>query len=1052
MENSIEIIIPALYLLAGIVVYGMIQHWVFADISPNRSSHLLFSGMCLSIILFAIFGARILHSANDAEFIQSLRTNVASGLLLVTLFLWFIAEYTGRRALPVLIGVTLFIAVLFSVNLTHPYTLQFDRFAGVYKLRLPWGEVVTRGTGHNGPWAYIAVATVFAIFGYAIYALIDFYRRSRRRTAAWMLLATVLFVICGVEGILVRLSVIHFVALGPYGFLMMVTVMGATLTREMQQQLRASEENFRSLFGSSPTAMLAFDPNNGRIVQVNQNALNMMGYRMEDILTKTVADIIPAEDLEASLDCHARLVSGSVDHVHCETRYLRKDGSSFLSDSYIAPLKEKDGKVKSLIASAIDITQRKLTDEALRESEEKLRGLFELSPLGIALNDMAGNYIDFNHAFQKICGYPAEELKALDYWTLTPKKYATDEARQLMSLELTGHYGPYEKEYIRKDGTLIPLRLNGVLITGHNGRKFIWSIVEDISESKRAEAALRRESEKNLAILRNASDGIHIIDGDGNVIEASNAFCDMLGYSREEVLGMNVSQWDAQSPGADLSEEVGKQLARPVRSQFEARHRRKDGSVFDVEISGFPLELDGRPVLFNSSRDITERKASEEKIQRLAFYDQLTDLPNRRLLDDRLNRVLSSSARSGRYGALLLIDLDNFKTVNDSVGHLSGDLMLQQIANRLSTFVRKHDTVARLGGDEFVVLLGDLSENDKDAVVQAKAVGEKILQVLSQPYQLGMREFRSSCSVGITMFKGNHLSAEELTKQADIAMYQAKNGGRNNLRFFDPEMQASINVRASLESDLHKALEGRQFAPYYQIQVDNAYRPVGAEVLIRWIHPKRGLISPAEFIPLAEETGLIIPIGRWVLETACAQLKLWRQDPLTRDLILAINVSSKQFRKAGFIEQVQSAMQRHDIDPRLLKLELTESMLLDDVEDTIAIMNALKEIGVNFSLDDFGAGYSSLQYLKRLPLAELKIDRSFVRDIAVDSSDNAIVRTIIAMAESLNLGVIAEGVETETQRNLLLAIGCTHFQGYLFAKPVPANELGALFEKRISAA
>lgn len=760
---------------------------------------MLFAAMCLSIIVFAIYGARILHSATDAEFIRSQRINVAAALLLVTLLLWFIAAYTGKRSVPMLTAMSLLMAVLFVVNLVHTDTLQYDRFVGIYKLQMPWGEVITRGDGHNGPWSYLAIASVLAIFGYALYALIDLYRRSGRNTAAWMLFATALFIICGIEGILVRLSVIHFIALGPYGFLIMVTVMGATLSREMQQQLRSSEENFRS-------------------------------------------------------------------------------------------------------------------------------------------------------------------------------------------------------------------------------------------------------------ILRNASDGIHIVDGDGNVIEASNAFCDMLGYSREEVIGMNMYQWEAQPTGADLRAEITKQLARPVRSQHEARHRRKDGSVFEAEVSGFPLVLGGRPVLFNSSRDITERKASERRIQHLAFYDQLTELPNRRLLDDRLNQVLSSSARSGRYGALLLIDLDNFKTINDSVGHLSGDMLLKQIAKRLSSLVRKSDTVARLGGDEFIVLLSDLKENREDAEVQTRTVGEKILQILSQPYHLGMKEFRSSCSIGITLFKGNQPSTEELTKQADIAMYEAKNKGRNNLRFFNPKMQANINVRASLESDLHQALEARQFVLYYQPQVDDASRTVGVECLIRWIHPRRGLIPPAEFIPLAEETGLIIPVGQWVLETACAQLNLWHQDPLTRDLTLAINVSSQQFRDADFIKQVQAAIQRHDISPGLVKLELTESMLLDDIEATIANMNALKEIGVGFSLDDFGAGYSSLQYLKRLPLEELKIDRSFVRDIAVDSSDSAIVRTIVAMAKSLDLSVIAEGVETEIQRSLLLESGCTHFQGYLFAKPVPANELEAVLGKRISAA
>jgi diguanylate cyclase (GGDEF)-like protein len=430
-----------------------------------------------------------------------------------------------------------------------------------------------------------------------------------------------------------------------------------------------------------------------------------------------------------------------------------------------------------------------------------------------------------------------------------------------------------------------------------------------------------------------------------------------------------------------------------------------------------------------------------------ALYDGLTGLPNRRLLMDRLHQAFASSSRSSREGALLFIDLDNFKDINDTLGHDIGDLLLQQTAQRLESCLREVDTVARLGGDEFVVMLEDLSEHALEAAAQTKAVGEKILATLNQPYQLATHKYHCTPSIGATIFSDHRQSGEELLKQTDIAMYQAKKAGRNTLRFFNPKMQDVINTRTALEGELHKALENRQFHLYYQIQVDSSYHPLGAEALIRWIHPERGLVSPAEFIPLAEETGLILPIGQWVLETACTQLKAWEQDALTRDLVLAVNVSAKQFRQADFVAQVQTAVQRHAINPTRLKLELTESMLLDNIEGTIATMNALSGIGIQFSLDDFGTGYSSLQYLKRLPLNQIKIDQSFVRDIVIDSSDKAIVSAIIAMTQSLMLSVIAEGVETDEQRQLLLESGCTHYQGYLFSKPLTIEKFEALLKQ-----
>jgi diguanylate cyclase (GGDEF)-like protein/PAS domain S-box-containing protein len=565
----------------------------------------------------------------------------------------------------------------------------------------------------------------------------------------------------------------------------------------------------------------------------------------------------------------------------------------------------------------------------------------------------------------------------------------------------------------------------------------------DITASKQAEADLRI-----AATAFESQESIMITDANSVIVRVNKAFTGTTGYTAEEAVGQNPRMLKSGRHNADFYRIMWDTISRTGTWQGEIWDRHKNGEIHPKWLTISAVKGDDGVVTHyvGSHIDITERKAAEDKIQYLAFYDPLTLLPNRRLLMDRLQQALVSSARIGRKGALLIIDLDNFKTLNDTLGHGIGDLLLQQAAQRLASCVREGDTVARLGGDEFVVMLENLSEQPFEAAAQTEAIGEKILATLSQPYHLETHEYHGTASIGAILFNDHQVSIEELMKQADIAMYQAKKAGRNALRFFDPQMQASITARVSLEGELHKALEKQQFRLYYQIQVDSSHRSLGAEALIRWLHPERGIVLPLEFIPLAEETGLILPIGLWVLETACAQIKAWQQASQTRDLVLAVNVSAKQFRQADFVAQVQAAVQRHAINPMLLKLELTESMLLEDIEDTIATMNALNEIGIQFSLDDFGTGYSSLQYLKRLPLDQLKIDQSFVRDIATDSSDIAIVRTIVAIARSLDMAVIAEGVETEDQRQLLLKNGCPNYQGFLFGKPVPIEQFEALLK------
>ena len=547
------------------------------------------------------------------------------------------------------------------------------------------------------------------------------------------------------------------------------------------------------------------------------------------------------------------------------------------------------------------------------------------------------------------------------------------------------------------------------------------------------------------AVAFESQNGMTITDAQNKILRVNRAFTEVTGYSAEEVIGKNPQILSSGRHDAKFYAAMWENISRTGGWEGEIWNRRKNGEVFPEHLSITAVKnRDGAVTNYVASfADISRRKMAEEEIQSLAFYDPLTNLPNRRLLLNRLKKSLASCARNKQEGALLFIDLDNFKTLNDTLGHDIGDLLLQQVAQRLTSCARAGDTVARLGGDEFVVMLDDLGGYVLEAAEQTKIVGDKIAATLNQPYHLASGEYHGTTSIGATLFNGQQQSVDELLKQADIAMYQAKKDGRNTLRFFDPQMQDAINTRAALESELRNALKNQQFHLYYQIQVDSSRCPVGAEVLIRWIHPERGVVSPVQFIPLAEETGLILPIGQWVMEAACIQLKAWQQDALTRDLVLAVNVSAHQFRQANFVAQVQATVRRNAINPKLLKLELTESLLLENVEDTIATMNALNEIGIRFSLDDFGTGYSSLQYLKRLPLHQLKIDQSFVRDLASDNGDKAIVRTIIAMAHGLSLNVIAEGVETEEQRKLLLNMGCTHYQGYLYSKPVPLEQFEA---------
>jgi diguanylate cyclase (GGDEF)-like protein/PAS domain S-box-containing protein len=576
---------------------------------------------------------------------------------------------------------------------------------------------------------------------------------------------------------------------------------------------------------------------------------------------------------------------------------------------------------------------------------------------------------------------------------------------------------------------------------------------------QRVEERTRDLSESNLRLTVAASAfqtsaGMTITNADKVILQVNQSFTDITGYSAEEAVGQTPRLMASGRHDAAFYRAMWDTITRTGSWQGEIWNRRKSGEIYPewLTISAVHGDHGGVAHYVGTFTDITLRKQAEEEIHLLAYYDSLTQLPNRRLFHDRLSHALINSVRHRRQGALMLIDMDNFKNLNDSLGHDVGDQFLIEVATRLTGSVREGDTVARLGGDEFVVILEELNEGPLVAT-QIESICTKIQEVLGQPYQLSLaigsadaanRQHHCSASIGIAVFGNQSLSASELMKRADTAMYQAKALGRNTACFFDQSMQVAVTLRAALDADLRQALQSRQFLLHYQPQMDAHGRLSGSEALVRWQHPTRGLVPPNDFIPLSEENGLILPLGQWVLESACEQLAAWALWPEMASHTLAVNVSARQLRQVDFVAQVMATLARTGAPAQQLKLEITESLLLQDIEDTIAKMLALKKAGIGFSLDDFGTGYSSLSYLTRLPLDQLKIDRSFVSKLESDDNSMVICAATISLAHSLRLKVVAEGVETEAERYLLTAVhSCDYLQGYLFSKPLPLEQFEA---------
>ena len=804
----------------------------------------------------------------------------------------------------------------------------------------------------------------------------------------------------------------------------------------------AIRSHYADIYDFAPVAYVTLDAL-GVVRQINLTGAILLGIKRSQITQhRFSASVLPA--LLPAFNQFLSEVLGQRTRKTCEFE-LNPTQQRASAIVQIDAISDEDGLECRMVIA--DVTTQRRIEHALRERDQYQRALLDNFPFMVWLKDDESRFLAVNRPFADQFGWPSAEslIGKTDFDITSPdlaEGYRADDRAVLESGR-----SKIVEEWIEDHGERrwsetfkSPVTLDEQVI-GTVG------FARDITERKLAEEELRI-----AAVAFASQNGMVITDPKGVILRVNSAFSEITGFSAEDAIGQTMVLLKSGRHDKLFYQRLWAALREKGVWQGEIWNKRKNGQIYAEMLSITAINTpDGGITHYVASfTDITENKEAEAEIHRLAYYDALTKLPNRRLLQDRLGQAVAATTRSGLIGALFFIDLDNFKALNDTRGHDVGDQLLVEVAQRLRAAVREGDTVARQGGDEFVVLMEDLGTEIDEAAALASQLGDKLRGAIDRPFELKGYDYHCKISIGVGLFDKKE-TGENLFKHADLALYQAKNAGRNTLRFFDPAMQEALDLRSALEAELRLALKRQELQLYYQPQVDGAQRIIGVEALLRWQHPERGLVSPNDFIPLAEDSGLILPIGLWVLETACALLKSWEEDSATRELTIAVNVSARQFRQPDFVEQVQQVLETSRVNPAHLKLELTESLVLEDVKDTIAKIEAIKHLGVSFAMDDFGTGYSSLSYLTRLPIDQLKIDRSFVSSLPGPKSDETIARTIITMGGGLDMHVIAEGVETEEQRQFLEAHGCHAYQGYFFSRPLPLDELAALLKKDMQA-
>ncbi|MEO8103418.1 MAG: PAS domain S-box protein, partial [Betaproteobacteria bacterium] len=809
--------------------------------------------------------------------------------------------------------------------------------------------------------------------------------------------------------------------------------------KEADLEMRRSQALFSTVFSASPIPIVFSRLADGRYVEANQACLDLFGYQRDEVIGKTKIELGIWPDPAQREQLIQRLkIAGRVENLEFR---MRRRGTEYIDVLYSGQVIEFLGE-PCIVATIFDVTSRKRAEEERRLSDERFARIFHSSPDSIVISRLdTGVYVELNEAWTELCGYSRDELIGrsaveLGIWADPAQRHDL-----LAQLEADGRVRDFEFKLRRQNGENADTLLTGEVIELHN-EKCLLAILVNVTERNRSTSRLR-ESERRFADVVDAA-GEYVWETNlaGDYIYVSERIERVLGYTAAEMIGRQAYDFMPNEEVARLEHwfDTRSDPGQPIRN-LEYISITKDGRQIWQQVSGVPIfNASGERIGYRGTGlDITERKLAEQRIEELATRDALTQLPNRRLLTDRLSQGILAAQRSGGLIAALFIDLDRFKTINDSLGHAAGDELLRLVAERLQALMRKGDTLARIGGDEFVVVLEALRVPE-----DAGAVAQKIIAVLSEPYVVAGNTLTTSASVGISVFPGDAPDGLTLVRNADMAMYFAKEHGRRNYQFYSEEMNARAVEKLNMESTLRGAIEREEFELYYHPKFTlRDGRLAGVEALVRWNHPELGVVGPGRFIPVSEETGLIVPLGEWVLNRACRQCRDWAQT-FRRDIPMAVNLSVGQFNK-GLTRTVRDALAAAGLAPGLLELEITESMLMLNVDENIEVLRRLSDLGVTIAIDDFGTGYSSLAYLRRFHVDTLKIDQSFVRDVDTNLDDAAIIEAIIALGHSLQLTVVAEGVETAEQKQQLLELNCDQCQGFLFGEPVPAVEFEARY-------